>query len=57
MSFVSWRHRATRLPFSIAVNPRYLYMSPGHRDALAHLLYGVGAGGGFIVLTGEGGTG
>ncbi|MEM6543616.1 MAG: AAA family ATPase, partial [Pseudomonadota bacterium] len=44
-------------PFSIAVNPRYLYMSPLHRDALAHLLYGVGAGGGFILLTGEVGTG
>ncbi|MEQ9396480.1 ExeA family protein [Haliea sp.] len=44
-------------PFSIAVNPRYLFMSPRHRDALAHLLYGVGAGGGFILLTGEVGTG
>lgn len=44
-------------PFSIAVNPRYLYMSPRHREALAHLLYGVGAGGGFILLTGEVGTG
>ena len=44
-------------PFSIAVNPRYLYMSPRHRDALAHLLYGVGSGGGFILLTGEVGTG
>lgn len=44
-------------PFSIAVNPRYLYMSARHRDALAHLLYGVGAGGGFILLTGEVGTG
>ncbi len=44
-------------PFSIAVNPRYLYMSDGHRDALAHLLYGVGSGGGFILLTGEVGTG
>ncbi len=32
-------------------------MSPRHRDALAHLLYGVGAGGGFILLTGEVGTG
>ena len=40
-------------PFSIAVNPRYLFMSPRHRDALAHLLYGVGAGGGFILLTGK----
>ncbi|MEM1404039.1 MAG: AAA family ATPase [Pseudomonadota bacterium] len=47
----------TEAPFSIAVNPRYLYMSPRHRDALAHLLYGVGAGGGFILLTGEVGTG
>jgi general secretion pathway protein A len=44
-------------PFSIAVNPRYLFMSHRHRDALAHLLYGVGAGGAFIVLTGEVGTG
>lgn len=44
-------------PFSIAVNPRYLFMSRRHRDALAHLLYGVGAGGAFVVLTGEVGTG
>ena len=44
-------------PFSIAVNPRYLFMSDRHRDALAHLLYGIGSGGGFILLTGEVGTG
>jgi len=44
-------------PFAIAVNPRYLYMSASHRDALAHLLYGVAAGGGFVLLTGEVGTG
>lgn len=44
-------------PFSIAVNPRYLFMSPRHRDALAHLLYGVESGGGFVLLTGEVGTG
>lgn len=43
-------------PFSIAVNPRYLFMSPRHRDALAHLLYGIGSGG-FILLSGEVGTG
>lgn len=43
-------------PFSIAVNPRYLYLSARHKDALAHLLYGV-AGGGFVILTGEVGTG
>ena len=47
----------TEAPFSISVNPRYLFMSPRHRDALAHLLYGVGSGGGFILLTGEVGTG
>jgi general secretion pathway protein A len=47
----------TEAPFSIAVNPRYLFMSTRHRDALAHLLYGVGVGGGFILLTGEVGTG
>ncbi len=45
-------------PFTIAPNPRYLYMSQAHQEALAHLLYGVqGATGGFIVLTGEVGTG
>jgi general secretion pathway protein A len=42
--------------FSIAVNPRYLYMSQQHKEALAHLLYGV-VGGGFVMLTGEVGTG
>lgn len=42
--------------FSIAVNPRYLYMSEQHREALAHLLYGVHSGG-FVQLTGEVGTG
>lgn len=47
----------TEAPFSIAVNPRYLFMSARHRDALAHLLYGVGEGGGFVLLTGEVGTG
>ncbi len=42
--------------FSIAVNPRYMYMSAQHREALAHLLYGVNSGG-FVMLTGEVGTG
>lgn len=46
----------TEPAFSIAVNPRYLYMSQQHKEALAHLLYGV-AGGGFVMLTGEVGTG
>ena len=44
-------------PFSIAPNPQYLYMSKRHRDALAHLRYGVQSDGGFILLTGEVGTG
>ena len=44
-------------PFSIAPNPLFLYMSERHREALAHLLYGVQSQGGFILLTGEVGTG
>lgn len=44
-------------PFSIAPDPRYLFMSERHREALAHLLYGVDAGGGFVLLTGEIGAG
>lgn len=47
----------TGRPFSIAPDPRFLYMSRQHREALAHLLYGVGEGGGFVQLTGEVGTG
>lgn len=45
------------IPFTIAPDPRYLFMSERHRDALAHLLYGIGEGGGFVLLTGEVGTG
>jgi len=46
-------------PFSITPNPRFVYLSQRHQDALAHLLYGVGRGGsgGFVQLTGEVGTG
>jgi general secretion pathway protein A len=44
-------------PFSIAPDPRYLFMSERHREALAHLLYGVNGGGGFVLLSGEIGTG
>jgi general secretion pathway protein A len=44
-------------PFSIAPDPHYLYMSERHREALAHLLYGVDSGGGFVLLTGEIGAG
>ena len=45
------------LPFSIAPDPRYLYLSPQHEEALAHLMYGASEQGGFVLLTGEVGTG
>ena len=44
-------------PFSIAPDPRYLYMTAQHREALAHLVYGLNSEGGCILLTGEVGTG
>ena len=46
-------------PFSITPDPRFVFLSERHRDALAHLLFGVGqgGGGGFVQLTGEVGTG
>ncbi len=47
----------TTSPFSIAPDPHFLYMSEGHREALAHLRYGLEEGGGFVLLTGEVGTG
>jgi len=43
--------------FSITPDPHYLYLSQRHQEALAHLLYGTGEGGGFVLLTGEVGTG
>jgi len=44
-------------PFSIAPDPGYLFMSDRHREALAHLSHGLGDKGGFVLLTGEVGTG
>jgi general secretion pathway protein A len=44
-------------PFAITPDPRYLYLSERHAEALAHLLYGITESGGFIQLTGEVGTG
>ncbi len=44
-------------PFSLAPDPRYLYLSGRHQEALAHLIYGVTEGGGFVQLTGDVGTG
>jgi len=47
----------TEKPFSITPDPAYLFLSPRHEEALAHLIYGVTDSGGFIQLTGEVGTG
>src|SRR5262245_9746998 len=49
--------KLTERPFAVTPDPRYLSMRDAHREALAHLLYGIGEGGGFIQLTGEVGTG
>jgi len=49
--------RLSDLPFSIAPDPAFLYMSTKHREALAHLVYGVSSDSAFILLTGEVGTG
>lgn len=57
MTMYEKHFKLTERPFSIAPDPRFLYMSQQHREALAHLLYGVGEGGGFVQLTGEVGTG
>ena len=47
----------TEKPFNATPDPKFLYMSPGHREALAQLLYGTQERKGFIVLTGKVGTG
>ncbi len=44
-------------PFALSPDPRFLFLSQSHREALAHLLYGIDEGEGFIVITGEVGTG
>jgi general secretion pathway protein A len=44
-------------PFSLSPNPRFLFLAESHREALAHLLYGIDEGEGFIAITGEVGTG
>ena len=66
---VSWHHysdgsymymdyfRLSEMPFSIAPDPHFLFMSERHREAIAHLLYGVQGEGGIVLLTGEVGTG
>ena len=49
--------RLNEMPFSIAPDPRFLFMSERHREAMAHLLYGIQGEGGIVLLTGEVGTG
>jgi general secretion pathway protein A len=47
----------TENPFSLTPDPRYFYLSAGHKEALAHLYYGLHEKQGFIAITGEVGTG
>ena len=49
--------RLNEMPFSIAPDPRFLFMSEPHREAMAHLLFGLQGEGGIVLLTGEVGTG
>ncbi len=49
--------RFNQAPFSIAPDPAFLYLSGGHREALAHLMYGLEGDGGFVLVIGEVGTG
>lgn len=44
-------------PFSITPDPRFLYFGQRHKEAIAHLLYGIEEGSGFVLLTGEIGAG
>jgi general secretion pathway protein A len=52
-SFYGFREK----PFNITPDPRFLYLSPTHQEALQHLKYGVQERKGFIVLVGEVGCG
>lgn len=54
--YTQFFHLTTR-PFSISPDPAFLYSSRWHQEGLAHLRYGITMGGGFVVLTGEVGTG
>src|SRR6056297_1358446 len=47
----------TEKPFSITPNPKFIYLSKNHKEVFAHLLYGIQDQAGFIVVTGEVGTG
>ena len=47
----------TEEPFRLTPDPRYLYLSPKHAEALAHLRLGLSESSGFVCITGEVGTG
>ena len=49
--------RLSEPPFSLTPDPRYFFMSERHREGLAHLIYGIQQPGGFVLLTGEVGSG
>ncbi len=49
--------RLNESPFSLTPDPRYFFMSERHREGLAHLIYGIQQPGGFVLLTGEVGSG
>jgi general secretion pathway protein A len=58
MGYLYQRHFGlTQEPFNITPDPAFLYLSTSHREALAQLSYGINARKGFLVLTGEVGTG
>src|SRR5205823_8507448 len=50
-------YRLREQPFGVTPDPRFLYFSPAHREALASLFYGIDAGRGFLVLIAEPGLG
>jgi len=47
----------TEKPFELTPDPKFLFLTPGHREALAQLTYGIQEQKGFILMTGEVGTG
>jgi general secretion pathway protein A len=50
-------YNLSEAPFTISPNPRFLYLSAKHREALNHLLFGIRERKGFVQLTGEVGAG
>ncbi len=50
-------YNLSEMPFKISTDPRFLYLSNDHKEALANLKYGLQSGDGFVVLIGAAGTG